>query len=548
MTASSSIQKANLLNKFFSTCFSPASDLDTPDSNTDSGPCLTNVSCSQDEVLKHLSNLQLQTASGPDGISSHMLRSTASSITPTITRIFNESLKQMKVPDHWKMSNVTPIPKSGDPTSPTNYRPISLLSLVSKVLERIVHSRISAFIFSNNLLSTCQFGFRPRSSTQEALLSVTRNWFQLLSEHRQVACVFFDVKKAFDSVPHRKIIDSLSGIGIKGPLLNWLRDYLSGRRQRVVLDGTTSDPVNVSSGVPQGSILGPLLFNIVMNSISNLPLSTNARLILYADDVLLFKPIDSAADAESLQLDVDKVIKWMSSQGLTPNHTKTQLLPITRSTNPLHIMITINGHPIAPSSSVKYLGVTISSNLSWSEHIASTCKKAKRQLGFIHRRFCQSPPQVRGKLYRATVLPKLEYCSAVWDPHKLTDIAKLEDVQKFAARITTRMWKADYDSLTSTLSWQHLSVRRKLQKLKVCYNILNNLSIIPADTFTPHPYPLPRHPHSRILFRPFARTAAHQSSFFINVIPIWNNLPSFVVNSPNPFIFKRRLITHFCPT
>lgn len=180
------------------------------------------------------------------------------------------------------------ISKSDDPTFPSNYRPISLLSLVSKVLERIVHTRISAFIYPNNLLSSCQFGFRPCSSTQEALLLVTRNWFQLLSKHRQVACVFFDVKKAFDSVPHRKIISSLSDIGIKGSLLNWLRDYLSGRYQRVVLDGTTSDPVNVTSGVPQGSILSPLLFNIVMNSISKLPLLRNASLILSFSMLMMF--------------------------------------------------------------------------------------------------------------------------------------------------------------------------------------------------------------------------------------------------------------------
>ena len=212
----------------------------------------------------------------------------------------------------------------------------------------------------------------PRSSTQEALLSVTRNWFQLLSKHHQVACVFFDVKKAFDSVLHRKIISSLSDIGIKGSLLKWLRDYLSGRCQRVVLDGTTSDPVNVTSGVPQGWILSPLLFNIVMNSVSKLPQSRNASLILYADNVLLFKPIDSTSDVKSLQHNVEKVINWMSSQGQTPNHTKTQLL--------LHQTPSHQDHhqrpPIAPASSVKYLGVTISSNLSWSDYIASTCKKA----------------------------------------------------------------------------------------------------------------------------------------------------------------------------
>ena len=185
-----------------------------------------------------------------------MLHRTADAIAPTLTTIFNESLSQMRVPNEWKISNVTHIPKSGDPSSPSNYRPISLLSLISKVLERIVHRRISNFLYSNSLLSNCQFGFRPQSFTQEALLSVTRSWFNLLSKHRQVACVFFDVKKAFDSVPHDKIISSLSNIGIRGPLLHWLRDYLSGRRQRVVLDGTVSNLVNVTSGVdPRTSVV-----------------------------------------------------------------------------------------------------------------------------------------------------------------------------------------------------------------------------------------------------------------------------------------------------
>ena len=504
----------------------------------------SHFSCSQEEVYKYLSTHKSHTACGPDGVSCHMLRATARAITPAITSIFNKCLEQSKLPNDWKTSNVTPILKHGDPSSVLNYRPISLLPLLSKLLERIVHNKISNFLYSNKLLSNCQFGFRPRSSTQEALLSATHCWHQLLSSHRQVAAVFIDAKKAFDSVPHNYLISSLADIGICGPLLRWLSDYLTGRQQRVVLDGTVSHPAPVTSGVPQGSILGPLLFNIHMNSISSLLLSQNARLILYADDILLFKPVNSAADVAHLQQDVNLILSWMDSHGLTPNHSKT-LLPITRTKRPLSINISMGSHPILLCKSVKYLGVTISSNLTWSEHIKSTCKKAKQRLGFIHRHLSQSPPNVRHRIYRATVLPKLEYCCAVWDPHYVSDIDALESVQKFAGRVITRQWHSDYHTLCSTLNWQPLSVRRKLQKLKVCYNIVNNRSIIPSSNFSLHPRPSPRHPHSQILYKPFAKTSSHLNSFFISVILTWNALPSVVVESSNPSIFKKRVTQYF---
>ena len=152
---------------------------------------VTSNCCSHSAFKSH-------TASGSDGVSCHMLRATARAITPAITSIFNKSLEQSKLPNDWKTSNVTPILKHGDPSSVLNYRPISLLPLLSKLLERIVHNKISNFLYSNKLLSNCQFGFRPRSFTQEALLSATHCWYQLLSSHRQVAAVFIDVKKAFD--------------------------------------------------------------------------------------------------------------------------------------------------------------------------------------------------------------------------------------------------------------------------------------------------------------------------------------------------------------
>ena len=542
--ASTPTKKANLLNNFFTSCFTKNDALPHINFPSPPSPMLSTVTCSHDEVLKLLSTHKINTASGPDGISSIMLRGTATSITPALTALFNLSLKKSTVPDDWKRSNITPIFKSGDPSEASNYRPISLLSLISKILERCIHNRIMDFLLRNNLLSDCQFGFRPRSSTQDALLTITRDWHQSLSTNRQVAAVFFDIKKAFDSVPHNHLLQSLANIGITGQLHQWFASYLFGRYQRVALDGFSSSYQPVTSGVPQGSILGPLLYIIFMNSISKLTLSSGARLVLYADDILLYKPVNSEKDCDSLQNDVDSILQWIKSHGLRPNHSKTQLLTITRSRQPVPIHLKVEGHQIPPSQAVKYLGVTLSSRLTWSDHINSTCKAAKRQIGLIHRQFHQAPPEVRLKVINSTILPKLEYCAAVWDPHLKKDIANLDNVQKFAGRTVTRNWSMSKTELQSKLNWQPLQTRRRNIKLKIVYNITNKLSRLPPTVFINHPSPSPRHPHNKILFQPYVSTLSHRHSFFIDVIPIWNSLSSFVVNSPSPNVFKSRLRSH----
>ena len=548
-TASSSQEKAELLNAFFSSCFTTCNPSNQSTSTPVSPPSspLSSIVCEEDEVSHLLSTYKAKTSSGPDGISSAMLRNTSASSSPKLTALFNLSLREGKVPTEWKVSNITPIHKSGEKNMASNYRPISLLSLVSKVLERIIHNRVSNYLSSNKLLSDRQFGFRKGFSTQEALLSVTNDWHKQLSSNQQVAAVFFDLRKAFDSVPHHLITKSLSSFGISGSLLAWFTDYLAGRQQRVVLDGFSSSLSPVTSGVPQGSILGPLLFITFMDSLNQLPLTSNSRLILYADDIVLYKPINNQADLNLLQEDINAISKWTKEHGLSLNSSKTNILPITRSRHPLPIHLHVDNNPISVATSVKYLGVTLSSDLSWSLHVQNTARAAKRQLGFLHRQLYQATPPARHAIYKSVILPKLEYCASVWDPHQTTLQAKLESTQKFAGRVITKNWNADYQTLLSELQWNTLKTRRTNQKLKLCYKILNNHSCIPPLMFSPHPSPSPRHPHNQMLFQPYAKTNSHKSSFFIHIIQLWNHLPSSVVSCLSPASFKSNLSKHYPP-
>ena len=172
--------------------------------------------------------------------------------------------------------------------------------------------------------------------------------------------------------------------------------------------------------------------------------------------MLLFRPIDDRTDVLHLQSDVNLILDWIKSNGLTPNHSKTQLLPITRSKRPLPFQISVDNHVVYPSKSVKYLGVTISHNLTWSEHIRLTCKSAKRNLGLIRHQFNHAPSSVHHKIYNSVILPKLEYCAAVWDPYFATNKSSLENVQKFAGKIITNQWNSSYSDIRTALNWQTL--------------------------------------------------------------------------------------------
>ena len=247
-----------------------------------------------------------------------MLKAAAPAIAFPLTHIFNLSISTGLVPLDWKSSLVVPIPKiSPASSSPSDYRPISLLSLISKMLEKHIHTILSDFCISHNLISPRQFGFFPQRSTVSALLFSTHSILSLLESCQSVCGIFLDLRKAFDSVPHQPLIDLLASHDLPPHLLNWLHSYLLNRSQRVVVSGSTSSPLPASSGVPQGSILGPLLFILYINGLTNLPLSPLTQSVFYADDIFLFRPISSPADLTLLQADLDSISSWLSTHFFT---------------------------------------------------------------------------------------------------------------------------------------------------------------------------------------------------------------------------------------
>ena len=286
-------------------------------------------------------------------------------------------------------------------------------------------------ICEHKLLSSLQFGFRPGASTAEAILSVTRACHDALEKGNSLACVLFDISKAFDSLSHYLIIHSLARVGICGNLLAWIADYLTNRLQKTVLSGAVSSIATVTSGVPQGSILGPLLFILLMDSISSVSLSPNAALSMYADDICYYVEVAKADDIAAVQVDVDAISNWAENSDLRLNSNKTKALLISRKRKPPALEICLNDCPIEQVDSYKYLGVLISSDLSWSLHINWVCSRAKQLIGFLYRHLRLVDSKCVSRVYQAIVLPILNYCSAIWDPYHQTYINKLERVQFF---------------------------------------------------------------------------------------------------------------------
>ena len=545
--ASSDLEKVEVLSDYFRKCFNdsvpPLTPADVQSIKTVPDSCPEHLLCTEEEVLSLLQSLDVTKASGPEGISAHMLRATAVTITPVVTKLFNLSLKTGTFPQAAKMSFIMPIPKSLDPTSPSNYRPISLLAILSKVLERHVSSLILEELQLSDHPAFHQWGFRTGHSTSSALTTVIDDWLRSMDLDKPVCSVFFDVRKAFDSVPHATLVSKLQSRGLNDFLLRWICDYLRGREQRVVLNGVSSRPRSVLFGVPQGSVLGPLLFILYINDLANLQLGS--KMVVYADYILLYRSIETNADYNLMQEDVTCIEQWMTDNSLTLNATKCKQMLITRSKTYHHPQLYLSGQPLEQVQSYKYLGIIITSDLSWSVHIQSICLKSRRLVGLLYRQFYDNAnSNTLRQFYLSCFRPHLEYACTVWDPHLAKEITLLENVQKFACKICCKSWLMDYDSMLAYLDIPSLQQRRLQLKANLMYQFVHKDSFIPEGLLLSHP---PSNYNMRTISYftvPYARTNAYYNSFFPHMLCIWNSLPISVVCAPSSLMFKKVILSY----
>ena len=412
---SDSTEKANLLNEYFV----QQTSLDERSATIPAmvniiGPTLTNINLTSLEVKSVLESLQLGKSSGPDGINNRILKELSSPLSRPLSNLFNYSMSKGIFPDIWKEANVSPLFKKDDPSSVSNYRPISLLNTIGKVMEKIVHKHMFNFFLDQHAITSLQSGFVPGDSTVNQLVDIYNTFCKALDDGKEVRAIFCDVSKAFDRVWHKGLLYKLKHKGIDETLLQWLASYLSNRKQRVVIPGACSEWVAITAGVPQGSILGPLLFLIYINDIVE-DIHSNIR--LFADDTSLYLIVNEPyVAAMQLNSDLTKIHLWAERWLVKFNPAKSESILISRKTNkPYHPPLKMNDIPIKEVTSHKHLGIFFSNDGTWHQHIDYITSKAWTRLNIMRKLKFILDRQSLEIIYTSFIRPVLEYADVVWD-------------------------------------------------------------------------------------------------------------------------------------
>lgn len=538
-------EKADLLNTFFQSVFTKEDPGPVPDPpQYKYNESLLDLNFTTEEVRSLLEKLQTAKAPGPDAIPPIILAMAANELATPFTILFRKSLDNGEVPADWKTAFVTPIFKKGNKATPSNYRPVSLTCIACKVMEKLVRERVLKHLQNNNLISGEQHGFVPGRSTITQLLDVMDDWTKIIDDGGSVDIIYMDYQKAFDSVPHRRLLEKVKAHGIGGNVKNWIEDFLKDRRQQVVTNGTHSLVAEVTSGIPQGSVLGPLLFVIYIN---DLPQVVKSAVKMFADDTKLYGKSNTSQGIEELQEDLDQLQQWSERWLLRFHPQKCAVMKLGNKKSEASYSMPVkeaDGSTVrltlTETVAEKDLGVWIDNNLKFGPHIAHATTKANRVVGLIRRTFDYLNEEMFVQLYKSLVRPLLEYGHCVWQPYHKTLCSDIEDVQRRATRLLGNLKEKSYPERLRTLRLPTLEHRRlrgdMIEVFKYLYGYYDvkqpQLHLATGRELRGHSLKLRKDRHN---------LSVRANFFSHRVIDEWNNLTEEVVTAPTVNAFKSRL-------
>ena len=356
----------------------------------------------------------------------------------TSTTDFQKSLDTGELPLDWQKANASPIFKTVNRSDPGNYRPVSLTSIPCKMSEHTIHTNIMRHLEKYKVLNDERHGFCRGQSCETKIALSVNDLAKVLYRQSQADVVIMDLSKIFDLVPHQRLLSKLCHFGITGKLHNWIQIFLTMRTQQVVLEGVSSSSITVTSGVPQGTVLGPIHFILYLN---DLPEGISSQVRLLADDCILCQEINAINDCQDIQKDTNTLCTWVTKWQMKFNIDKCYIMHVTHKRNPLLMTYKMNGRPTEVKASHTYLGIGINNKLSWAEHISNTASKANMVLGLLCRNLYCCSPFVKETAYKSLDRLKLEYCSSILDPYHQEHKNKLESVQCRATRTQVLLYR-----------------------------------------------------------------------------------------------------------
>jgi len=502
---------------------------------------LRSINFTPDVVFNYLCKLKRSFSTGSDGIPNVFLRDFANVMAIPLSSLFNVSFLSGALPDDWLYGCITPINKISKPRLVSDYRPITITSCIIKLMETIIRDAILHHCITNNILSPFQYGFLPKRSVETQLLSFMDYCSKSIDNRIPVDVFYLDFAKAFDTISHNILISKLSSIGIRDPLLSFIKAWLTNRTQSVSVNSCTSKPTRVTSGVPQGCVLSPLLFAIYINDLPSV-IVNNCSILLFADDAKIFCPVRNSSDHDALINNINAISTWCNNNSMSLSISKCHILHIG-SNNPL-LSYSIGNHILAEPDFVRDLGVLVDKDLSFKTHIRSIVHQARVRLCTLNRAFKHKNFKIKLSLYRAFVRPILESCSSVWSPHYDVDSDLIESVQRNFTKYLPidGFINLSYTDRLKFLGLASLKRRRIVHDLCLTYKYIqcNIHSCNRLFNFTNRA----SRNHSLTIARSCCKINARVNFFSVRVIEMWNALPPSIVYAKSIISFRRLLNTH----